>query len=104
MKRLVNCFMVGGFSATVIEYGLIMVLVGLACITAWMHVSASLNIPSVSASTSPTRPCRLRPPGRFAVDGCIVRHARGRLRRSEKPHYGPAELSCQVYGMRCATR
>ena len=52
MKRFVNRFGADGSSAAVIEYGLIIVLVGLACITAWMHVSASLKIPSASASTT----------------------------------------------------
>jgi Flp pilus assembly pilin Flp len=51
-KRLVNQFMAGGSSATVIESGLIAVIVSFACITAWMHVSASLNIPFASASTT----------------------------------------------------
>jgi len=41
----------GGSSATVIECALIIVLIGLACITAWTHVNASLNIPSASASS-----------------------------------------------------
>src|SRR5215207_8943745 len=50
MKRFVNPFVADGSSASVIESGLIIVLVGLACITAWMHVGASLNIPSVSTS------------------------------------------------------
>src|SRR3954468_6399755 len=50
-KRLVNRLVAGGSSATVIESGLIMVLVGVACITAWMHVSASLNIPFATANT-----------------------------------------------------
>ena len=52
MKRFVSRFVADGSSATVIESGLIIVLVGLACFTAWMHVSASLNIPSASASTT----------------------------------------------------
>ena len=50
VRRFVNRFMADGSSAAVIEYALIMVLVGLACITAWVHVSASLNLPSASAS------------------------------------------------------
>src|SRR4051812_49898381 len=52
VRRFVNRFMVGGSSATVIESALIMVLVRLACITAWMHASTSLNILSASANTT----------------------------------------------------
>ncbi len=52
VRRFVNRFMAAGSSATVIESGLIIVLVGLACMTAWMHVSASLKIPPASANTT----------------------------------------------------
>src|SRR5215204_3795456 len=52
VRRFVNRFMADGSSAAVIEYALIMVLVGLACITAWMHASASLNILSAVANTT----------------------------------------------------
>ena len=52
MKRFVTRFGADGSSATVIESALIMVLVGLACITAWMHASTSLNILSASANTT----------------------------------------------------
>src|SRR4051812_19411205 len=52
VRRFVNRFMAGGSSATVMESGLIIVLVGLACITAWMHVNASLSIPSALAKTT----------------------------------------------------
>ena len=50
-RQTVKRFVADGSSATVIESGLIMVLVGVACITAWMHVSASLNIPFATANT-----------------------------------------------------
>src|SRR3954464_1448647 len=80
VRRFVNRFMVGGSSATVIESALIMVLVGLACITAWMHASTSLNILSASANTTVS----------VETTGSVRR-----LRRSEKRLYGtgcPAQV------------
>src|SRR3954462_3652995 len=84
VRRFVNRFMVGGASATVIESALIMVLVGLACITAWMHASTSLNILSASANTTvsveTTGSVRSR---------CLPRALRTRsLRGSAKRRYG----------------
>jgi len=91
VRRFVNRFMVGGSSATVIESGLIIVLVGLACIMAWMHASASLNILSASANTT----------GSVETTGSVrsrrlhrALRTRG-LRRSEKRLYGtgcPAQV------------
>ena len=76
MKR----FVADGSSAAVIESGLIMVLVGLARITAWMHVSASLGIPFATANT--TGSVRSRE---------LHRASRTRrLRRSEERDYGKA--------------
>ena len=73
MKRFVTRFGADGSSAAVIEYGLIMVLVGLACITAWMHVSASLKIPSASANTTVS----VETTGSVRSHDCTVRSARG---------------------------
>ena len=90
-KRLVNRLVADGSSATVIEYGLIMVLAGLACITAWMHASTSLNILSASANTTVS----------VETTGSVrsrERHRASRtrrLRRSEKRLYGtgcPAQV------------
>ena len=90
-KRLVSHFMAGGPSATVIECGLILVLVGLACITAWMHVSASLNIPSASASTTVS----VETTGSVRSRELHRASRTRRLRRSEKRLYGtgcPAQV------------
>ena len=91
VRRFVNRFMMGGSSATVIEYALIMVLVGLACITAWMHASASLNILSASTSTTVSVETAGSVRSRWLHRALRTR----RLRRSEKRLYGtgcPAQV------------
>ena len=91
VRRFVNRFMVGGSSATVIESGLIIVLVGLACITAWMHASASLNILSASANTTVSVETTGSVRSRRLHRALRTR----RLRRSEKRLYGtdcPAQV------------
>ena len=50
MKHLPTRFVVGQSIAPVIECGLVMVLIGLAFIAAWVHFSASLELPHASAS------------------------------------------------------
>src|SRR3954452_15059652 len=85
-RQTVKRFVADGSSATVIESGLIMVLVGLARITAWMHVTASLGIPFASANTTgsveTTGSVRTR---------CLHRALCTRkLRRSEERDYGKA--------------
>jgi Flp pilus assembly pilin Flp len=84
MKRFVNPFVADGSSATVIESGLIIVLVGLACMTAWMHVSASLKIPSASANTTASVETTGSVRSRWLHRASRTR----RLRRSEKRLYG----------------
>ena len=86
MERFVNPFVADGSSATVIESGLILVIVGLACITAWMHVSASLNIPSVSTSTTMS----VETTGSVRSRELHRASRTRRLRRSEKRLYGTA--------------
>src|SRR3954463_183513 len=91
VRRFVNRFMVGGSSATVIESALIMVLVGLACITAWMHASTSLNILSASANTTVSVETTGSVRSRWLHRALRTR----RLRRSEKRLYGtgcPAQV------------
>ena len=91
MKRFVNPFVADGSSATVIESGLIIVLVGLACMTAWMHVSASLKIPSASADTTASVETTGSVRSRWLHRALRTR----RLRRSEKRLYGtgcPAQV------------
>jgi Flp pilus assembly pilin Flp len=91
LRRFVNRFMAGGSSATVIEYALIMVLVGLACITAWMHASASLNILSASTSTTVSVETTGSVRSRWLHRALRTQ----RLRRSEKRLYGagcPAQV------------
>jgi Flp pilus assembly pilin Flp len=91
VRRFVNRFMVGGSSAAVIESGLIIVLVGLACITAWMHASASLNILSASANTTVSVETTGSVRSRRLHRALRTR----RLRRSEKRLYGtgcPAQV------------
>jgi Flp pilus assembly pilin Flp len=90
-KRLVNHFMADGSSASVIESGLIIVLVGLACMTAWMHVSASLKIPSASADTTAS----VETTGSVRSQELHRASRTRRLRRSEKRLYGagcPAQV------------
>ena len=50
VKRLASHLLAGRSIPAVIEYGLIAGLVGLACITAWMHVSVSLRHPAVEST------------------------------------------------------
>src|SRR5215203_989371 len=91
MKRFVNPFVADGSSASVIESGLIIVLVGLACMTAWMHVSASLNIPSASASTTVS----VETTGSVRSQELHRASRTRRLRRSEKRLYAtgcPAQV------------
>ena len=91
VRRFVNRFMVGGSSATVIESGLIMVLVGLACITAWMHASTSLNILSASANTTVS----VETTGSVRSQELHRASRTRRLRRSEKRLYAtgcPAQV------------
>jgi Flp pilus assembly pilin Flp len=91
VRRFVNRFMVGGSSATVIESALIMVLVGLACITAWMHIRASLKIPFASANTTGSVETTGSVRGRELHRASRTR----RLRRSEKRLFGtgcPAQV------------
>jgi Flp pilus assembly pilin Flp len=83
MKRFVNPFVADGSSASVIESGLIIVLVGLACMTAWMHVSASLKIPSASANTTASVETTGSVRSRWLHRASRTR----RLRRSEKRLY-----------------
>ena len=91
MKRFVNPFVADGSSASVIESGLIMVLVGLACMTARMHVSASLKIPSASADTTASVETTGSVRSRWLHRASRTR----RLRRSEKRLYAtgcPAQV------------
>jgi len=91
MKRFVNPFIADGSSPSVIESGLIMVLVGLACITAWMHVSASLEIPSASADMTAS----VETTGSVRSQELYRASRTRRLRRSEKRLYGagcPAQV------------
>jgi Flp pilus assembly pilin Flp len=91
MKRFVTRFGADGSSAAVIEYGLIIVLVGLACMTAWMHVSASLKIPSASASTTAS----VETTGSVRSQELHRASRTRRLRRSEKRLYAtgcPAQV------------
>jgi Flp pilus assembly pilin Flp len=50
VKRLASRLLAGWSMPAVIEYGLIVGLVELACITAWVHVSASLRHPAVEST------------------------------------------------------
>ena len=50
MKPLVKRFRLGGLSARVIEWALIIVVIDLACLTAWLCVSASVSTPPASAT------------------------------------------------------
>ena len=52
MKPLVTRSAAGNSGTSVIEYSLVIALIGLACITAWMHFSASLNAPAASVNTT----------------------------------------------------
>ena len=91
VRRFVKRFMADGSSAAVIEYALIMVLVGLACITAWMHVSASLSIPSALANTTASVETSGSVRSRWLHRALRTQ----RLRRSEKRLYGagcPAQV------------
>src|SRR5215216_1163659 len=91
MKRFVNRFVADGSSATVIESGLIIVLVGLACMTAWMHVSAFLKIPSASANTTAS----VETTGSVHSQELHRASRTRRLRRSEKRLYAtgcPAQV------------
>src|SRR3954453_10480644 len=90
MKRFVTRFGADRSSAAVIEYGLIIVLVGLACITAWMHVSASLKIPP-SANTTTS----VETTGSVRSQELHRASRTRRLRRSEKRLYAtgcPAQV------------
>jgi len=91
MKRFVNPFVAEGSSASVIESGLIIVLIGLACMTAWMHVSASLKIPSASANTTAS----VETTGSVRSQELHRASRTRRLRRSEKRLYAtgcPAQV------------
>ena len=91
MRRFVNPFVADGSSASVIESGLIIVLVGLACMTAWMHVSASLKIPSASANTTAS----VETTGSVRNQELHRASRTRRLRRSEKRLYAtgcPAQV------------
>jgi len=52
MKPLVTRSAPGNSGTTVIEYSLVIALIGLACIPAWMHFSASLNAPAALVNTT----------------------------------------------------
>ena len=45
----------GKHNKTAIEWAVIVALIGLTCITVWMHVSASFNAPEAVASASVSR-------------------------------------------------
>jgi Flp pilus assembly pilin Flp len=67
VKRLASRLLAGRSIPALIEYGLIAGLVGLACITAWMHFSASLRHPAVEStilSVETTGSVRSREPHR----------------------------------------
>src|SRR3954454_12827436 len=45
----------GKHNKTAIEWAVIVALIGLTCITVWMHVSASFNAPEAGANASVSR-------------------------------------------------
>src|SRR5215210_3171561 len=100
MKSLVIRSAAGNAGTTVIEYGLVIALIGLACITAWMHFSASLNAPAASVNT--TRPVETTGGSQPRAAPCATHAGDCALRRSRD--YGARFAVCAALIQAIRTR
>jgi Flp pilus assembly pilin Flp len=102
MKPIVVRSAEGKRNKTVVEWAVIVALVGLACITGGMYVSTPFNAPEAVASASVSRSDAVETTGSIQSQKKHRAHARPRRRHSDaRPFACPASVASKA---RCRDR